>query len=101
MALHHKITGETNQELIAPDSRLDVTTVSLTNVHGTNACTVDLFIYSCKGTFYFLKDVNLPIGASLIHDQLRFGNDGDTSFGLYIKLTKSASETPAVDVTIY
>jgi len=100
MALHHNITGETAQELIAPNSKINVSSVSLTNVHGTNTCTVDLFIYSCNGTYYFLKDVNLPIGSTLIHDSLSFENDGENSFGLYIKLTKSASETPAVDVNI-
>ena len=100
MALHYNITGEASQELVSPNSKTIVSSISLTNVHSTNSCTVDLFIYSCSGTFYFLKGVNLPIGSTLVHNNLSFENDGENSFGLYIKLTKYASETPAVDVNI-
>ena len=45
-----------------------------------------------------MKQVLLPADTSLIYD-VSFDNDGG-EFGLYIKLTKSASETPAVDVII-
>ena len=51
------------------------------------------------GTFYLLKAVELPIGATLISADVRFNNNSN-EFGLYIKLTKSASETPTVDVII-
>ena len=51
------------------------------------------------GTFYILKAVELPIGVTLIYDDVKFNNNSD-EFGLYIKLTKSASETPVVDVII-
>ena len=68
MALHYNITGEASQELVSPNSKTIVSSISLTNVHSTNSCTVDLFIYSCSGTFYFLKGVNLPIGSTLVHN---------------------------------
>ena len=51
------------------------------------------------GRFYLLKGVELPIGTSLIYGDVSFSNN-DGEFGLYIKLTKSASETPAVDLII-
>ena len=63
--------------------------------------TLSSFLYIEKkltGKFYILKDVELPIGASLLHDVSFDTATGE--FGLYIKLTKSASETPAVDVII-
>ena len=96
MAIFKNITGELTQELFAAGEGSG-SKVSLTNIHGTNECKVDLYIEKkLTGKFYLIKDVTLPIGATLIHDKVSFNE-----FGLYIKLTKSASETPAVDVIIY
>ena len=100
MARHFNITGELTQELLAAGSNTSVSKISLTNIEGTNKCTVDLYIEKkLTGNFYLLKGVELPIGATLIYDDIKFSNTTG-EFGLYIKLTKSASETPAVDVII-
>ena len=100
MARHFNITGELTQELLAAGSSTSVSKISLTNIEGTNNCTVDLYIEKkLTGKFYLLKGVELPIGATLIYDDTKFSNRAG-EFGLYIKLTKSASETPAVDVII-
>ena len=99
MAIYKNITGELTQELIAAGSEVSTFSISLTNIHGSNSCTVDLYLEKkLTGTFYILKDVELPIGATLTHT-LGFDNSAN-QFGLFIKLTKSASETPAVDVII-
>tara|TARA_R100001082_G_C4350344_1_gene154249 strand:+ start:811 stop:1113 length:303 start_codon:yes stop_codon:yes gene_type:complete len=99
MATHHNITGELTQELIAAGEGITARSILLTNIHGSISCKVDLYIEKkLTGKFYILKDVELPIGVSLLHE---VGFDTATGeFGLYIKLTKSASETPAVDVII-
>ena len=98
MARHHNITGELTQELSAAGDNISVSKISLTNVEGTYPCTVDLYIEKIlTGKFYLLKGVELPIGATLIYDEILVGT---RQFGLYIKLTKSASETPAVDVIL-
>ena len=100
MAQYFNITGELTQELLAAGSDTTVSKISLTNIEGSNKCTVDLYIEKkLKGKFYLLKGVELPIGATLIYDSMSFSNKA-SEFGLYIKLTKSASETPAVDVII-
>tara|TARA_R110000787_G_scaffold126011_1_gene237222 strand:- start:570 stop:875 length:306 start_codon:yes stop_codon:yes gene_type:complete len=100
MAQYFNITGELTQELLAAGSNVSVSKISLTNIEGTNKCTVDLYIEKkLTGKFYLLKGVELLIGATLIYDSMSFSN-ADGEFGLYIKLTKSASETPAVDVII-
>ena len=100
MAFYHNITGELTQELLAAGDSITVSKVSLTNIEGTNKCNVDLYIEKqLTGKFYFLKGVELPMGATLIYDDISFSNSTG-QFGLYIKLTKSASETPAVDVII-
>ena len=98
--LHHNISGELTQELLAPGDSVKVSKISLTNIHANTKCTVDLYIErQLIGKFYLLKAVELPIGATLIYDDIKF-NNAPGAFGLYIKLTKSASETPTVDVII-
>jgi hypothetical protein len=98
---HFNITGELTQQLIAAGNDERVNKISLVNVEGTPLpCTVDLYIEKqLTGTFYLLKNVELPVGATLIYDGVKFSNNAG-EFSLYIKLTKSASETPAVDVVI-
>ena len=99
MAVYKNITGELTQELIAVGSSTNPSSISLTNIHATNECRVDLYIEKkLTGKFYLIKGVSLPLGATLTHP-LSFDN-GENQFGLFIKLTKSASETPAVDVII-
>ena len=96
---HHNITGELTQELLAPGDNASISSISLANVHGSNAVSIDLFIQQkLKGKFYFFKQLNLPADTSFIYNFTFDNSLGE--FGLFIKLTKSASETPAVDVII-
>lgn len=98
--LHHNISGEITQELIAVGEGVSVSKVSLTNIHASTNCTADLYIEKkLTGKFYLLKAVELPVGATLMYDNMRFSNKVG-GFGLYIKLTQGASETPVVDVII-
>ena len=98
--LHHNITGELTQELLAAGDNENISKISLTNVHATNLVSIDLYIEKkLTGTFYLFKTLSVPASATLIYDDIKFDNRAD-EFGLYIKLTKSASETPAVDVIL-
>jgi len=106
MAKHFNITGassaaaELTRELVAVGDNILVSKVSLTNIHASTNCTVDLYIEKkLTGKFYLLKAVELPVGATLIYDGVSV-NTSNGQFGLYIKLTKSASEIPSVDVII-
>ena len=100
MASFFNISGESTQELLAVGNSARVNKISLTNIEGTNKCTVDLYIEKkLTGKFYLLKGVELPVGSSLTYDSIKFSNKRG-EFGLYIKLNKSATETPAVDVII-
>jgi len=97
--LHHNITGEVTTELLAPGDDVKVSSISIANVEGSNACSVDLYIWKLDvGQFYFFKQLNLPADTSFNYETSFDNSEGE--FGLYIKLTKSASETPAVDVII-
>jgi len=99
---HHNITGELTQELLAAGDEVKVTSISLANTHASTTCLVDLYIEKkLTGKFYIIKSIQLPVGSTLILE----GNDVNFSnaaneFGLFIKLTKGASETPTVDVII-
>jgi len=99
---HHNISTESTQELLATGDSFKLTSISLTNIHASATCTVDLYIEKkLTGRFYVVKAIALPVGTTLILE----GNDiklNNTAgeFSLYIKLTKSASETPVVDVII-
>ena len=98
---HHNISGELTQELIAPGSNVRISSITLTNVQKVSKCKVDLYIEKkLTGKFYLLKQMELPIGASLVYDDIFFNNAAD-EFGLYIKLTDGATFTltGSIDVT--
>lgn len=105
--LYHNISGELTQELLAPGNNVKVSKISLTNVQKVSKCKVDLYINRVSGEdygkFYLLKGVELPIGATLIYDNIKFNN---AVYGLYIKLTDGATFTltgsidPAASTTV-
>jgi hypothetical protein len=100
--LHHNISGELTQELLAVGDGVNVTSISLVNIHASTTCTVDLYIEKkLTGKFYIMKSLQLPVGSTLVLEgnDVKFSNKAN-QFGLYIKLTKGASETPTVDVII-
>ena len=106
MAKHFNITGELTRELLAPGDNVNVSSISLTNVDPSYSSTVDLYIEKkLTGKFYLLKNVSIPVGATLLHDIKGFNNKAN-EFGLYIKLTKAATFTltgsidPAASVTV-
>jgi len=101
---HHNISGELTQELLAAGDGVNVTSISLANLHASTTCAVDLYIEKkLTGKFYIIKSSLLPVGATLILE----GNDINVNnrageFGLYIKLNKIevGDDSPAVDVII-
>ena len=99
---HHNISGELTQELLAAGEGVSVKSISLANTNASITCTVDMYIEKqLTGKFYIIKSLQLPVGATLIleDNDVRFSNKIG-QFGLFIKLTKGASETPTVDVII-
>ena len=101
MAQYFNISGELTQQLLAPGDNVNVSKISLTNTQKVSKCKVDLYIEKAlTGKFYLMKGVELPIGATLIYDDIKFSN-ADNQFGLYIKLTDGASFTltGSIDVT--
>ena len=102
MASYHNISGELTQELLAAGDGVNVRSISLANIHASTTCTVDLYIEKkLTGKFYIMKSLQLPVGSTLVLEgnDVKFSNKAN-QFGLYIKLTQGASETPTVDVII-
>jgi hypothetical protein len=106
MATHFNIAGELTQELLAAGDNTSVSKISLTNTQKVSKCKVDLYIEKAvTGKFYLLKGVELPIGATLIYDGVKF-NNSPGNFGLYIKLTDGDTFTltgsidPAASTTV-
>ena len=86
MAKYFNISGELTQQLLAPGDNVNVSKISLTNIQKVSECKVDLYIEKAStGKFYLIKGVELPIGATLIYDDIKFSNR-TSEFGLYIKL---------------
>ena len=101
MAKYFNISGELTQQLLAPGDNVNVSKISLTNTQKVSKCKVDLYIEKAlTGKFYLMKGVELPIGATLIYDDIKFSN-AENQFGLYIKLTDGATFTltGSIDVT--
>ena len=93
MAQHFNISGELTQELLAPGDGVRVNKISLTNTQKVAKCKVDLYIEKAlTGKFYLLKAVEIPKGATLIYDDIKFSN-ASGQFGLYIRLTDGATFT--------
>jgi|10_taG_2_1085330.scaffolds.fasta_scaffold65633_3 hypothetical protein len=97
---NYNITGEATAKLISAGDNTSVSTISLANVHGSLPCSIDLFVEKEDGgAYYFFKQLSMPADASMLYD---ISVDTSSSgYSLFIKLTKSASETPAVDVIMY
>ena len=98
---YNNISGELTQELLAAGDNVSVTSISLVNVHASTTCTVDLYVEKkLTGKYYLAKAISLPVGTTLSFDYTNNFSNEANEFGLYIKLTKGASETPVVDVII-
>ena len=96
--LQHNVTGETTTELISAGSNVNVSKISLANVEGSHSVSIDLFITKeDTGSYYFFKQLALPADSSFVYDI----NYNAKEFTLFVKLTKSASETPAVDIILF
>ena len=96
MAKYFNVSGELTKQLLAEGNNSAISKISLTNTQKVSSCKVDLYIEKeLTGKFYFLKGVELPIGATLTQDI------SVNQFGLYIKLTDGATFTltGSIDVT--
>jgi len=97
MAQYFNITGVLTQELIAAGSNARASSIWLTNIHASDAVTVDLYLEKkLVGNFYLIKSKSIANAGYLLLEDIGF-NSKSGEFGLYIKLNAADS---AVDVII-
>ena len=88
MALQSNISGTTITSVLAAGDNVNkIETIRLTNTHASTTATVDLFIDSDSlGTFYIIKNISIPAGASLVLSEgLNFDNSS-SGYTMYTKL---------------
>mgnify|MGYP003677388529 CR=1 FL=1 len=91
--LHHNISGELVTTLLTAGDEVPVSSISLVNTQKVSSCKVDLYIQKKGfGKFYLLKEVELPIGTTLVYDNIKFST-ALNEYSLYIKLTDGATFT--------
>ena len=103
---YHNIVGATarDTELVATDDlpRSGIKSIQLTNVHGSAAATIDLYLYKDSTdttddeAYYFLKDYQIPYRGYLILDNIHLLNFDNSTYSLHIET--GGSDT--VDVMI-
>ena len=93
--MNFNVTGNSTQKLFAAGSSITAEAIWLSNVHATDAVTVDLFVEKkLTGKFYYLKSKSIAVSSFLQLENILI--DGN-QFSLYIKLNNSDS---AVDVIL-
>ena len=93
----NKISGSTQVELIDISTRTRrINSMSLANIHATDAAIVDLFLANPTDNYYIFKNLSIPAGATLQLDSDELYYDF-TTYNLYVKLGAASS---TVDVTI-
>jgi hypothetical protein len=93
-----KITGSTQVKVIDIGAKLPkaIKSMSLANIHASDAVSVNVFLANPTDNYYIIKNVVIPFAATLVLD--RDIIDYNTSvYNLYVKLSASDS---ALDVII-
>ena len=88
MALQSNISGTAVTSVLAAGENVNkIESIRLTNTHSSTDAVVDLFIDSNSlGTYYIIKNLSIPAGASLIlTDGISFDNSS-SGYTLYAKL---------------
>ena len=93
----NKISGSTQVKLIDIDAKVKpIQSISLSNIHTTDAASTDLFLANPTDNYYIFKNVSIPAGTTLVLDNDEVNYDTSV-YNLYVKLGASGS---TVDVII-
>jgi len=102
--LQHNITTVLTQNLLAAGDNVNsVKYISIANVDASNTAKVDLFLNKKEKNYYILKEVEVPLGATLVlgpEDNISFNNSSN-GFSLRIQVDSGDGSTAVpVDVII-
>ena len=95
MPLRNNITGtpDLTSTILSPGDKVsNITSITITNTHATDAAIVDLFIdNNTEGSFYIIKNTLIPKGVSLVLTKNVKIDNSLTGFGMYITVASSSS----------
>ena len=106
MSTYHNITGSTGVTvtLVSAATEIDpIKNILLTNIHSSADATVSLWLQknvagSSTETYYIIKNVTIPVGASLLLDNPDMLNFDNSDNGFSLLTTVGSSDT--VDIII-
>ena len=79
--LQHNITTVLTQDLLtAGDKVNNISSITIANVHASGTAEVDLFLNKGTDNFYILKNVEIPVGMTLVlgpDDGIAFNNNAN------------------------
>ena len=81
----HNISGATAVLLIDSTDTTNATQINLANVHTDTAAVVDLYLTEGTSTYYIFKNVNIPVGSTMVINGLELDFDRE-EYSLYVKL---------------
>jgi len=97
----HNITTVLTKDLLsAGDNVSNLNSITIANVDNTNEANVDLFLNKDDDNFYILKNVLIPLGATLVlgpEDNIAFNNSAS---GYSMRIQVDDGSTTAVDVDV-
>lgn len=92
----YNIISDTAVTLVDSTTGIMPSSILFTNVHGSDASLIDLYITDTTNSYYVIKNVNLPAGASMQMGKSDYNFDTEK----YSLLTKVHSGGNTVDVLI-
>ena len=99
----HNITTTLTKDLLAVgDNVSDLKSITLANVDSVNDAKVDLFLNKGTDDFYILKEVEIPLGFTLVlgpEDNIAF-NNGASGYSMRIQVDNGSTTAVAVDVIL-
>jgi hypothetical protein len=99
----HNITTVLTKDLLsAGDNVSNLNSITIANVDNTNEAKVDLFLNKDDDNFYILKNVLIPLGATLVlgpEDNIAFNNSA-SGYSMRIQVDDGGTTAVAVDVIL-
>jgi len=99
----HNITTVLTKDLLsAGDNVSNLNSITIANVDNTNEANVDLFLNKDDDNFYILKNVLIPLGATLVlgpEDNIAFNNSA-SGYSMRIQVDNGSTTAVAVDVIL-
>ena len=99
---HNITTTLTTDLLVVGEGISNVKSITIANVDSSNIAKVDLFLNKGADDYYLLKNVEIPLGSTLVlgsEDNIAF-NNGSSGYSMRIQVDNGSTTAVPVDVII-